>query len=205
MLLARYELLLRRASFGLSGLDSFTNIHCCAVIKSFSCPKHHLFNINVKPLKATKSLNVRLINTSTARYFPDNSNEKSIKIGKEIIDYNEFEKFRNSKGALIIDVRNPEELLNNGHIPNAINIPLSHIPSYFFGEDSDGFEEHLGVPLPKQAYPIIVFCKAGIRSEMARKLLTTGIGNSAFNNVASYAGSFDEWSENNPKYKLQEK
>ena len=198
MLLARYEHLLKQASYGLSGVERCINaIHLCTMLKTFP-RQHQLCNISAVPhSNAPKSLNFRLINTTAERYFPDNCNEKSTKIGKEIIDYSEFEKFRESKGALIIDVRNPDELLNNGEIPNAINIPLAHIPSYFFGEDSDGFEEQLGVPLPKRDDPIIVFCKAGIRSEMARKLLTTGLGNNVFNNVASYAGSFDEWSEKN--------
>ena len=55
----------------------------------------------------------------------DNSNNKKIIIGKETIEYTEFEQLRKEKRALIVDVRNPDELSSYGEIPNSINIPLS--------------------------------------------------------------------------------
>ena len=148
-------------------------------------------------INAKISFNRPTLITIKSKYLCDNANNKKLIIGKETVEYTEFEQFRRDESALIIDVRNPDELLNNGEIPNAINIPLSHISSYFFGENSDLFEEHFGIPLPSSKDPIIVSCKAGVRAEMARKLLSTGSGKTVYTNVARYGGSYDEWSEKN--------
>jgi phage shock protein E len=65
------------------------------------------------------------------------------------------EKIRN--GAIIIDVRTPEEYAE-GRIRNAVNIPLSeiHVRLAEFG--------------PKNK-PIIVYCRSGRRSAEAKKML----------------------------------
>ena len=117
------------------------------------------------------------------------------RIGKNIINYNEFEIYRMNGIALIIDVRSPEELKKHGEIPNTINIPIAYINAYFYGEYAEEFENEFGVPMPGADDPIITFCKMGVRSEMARKLLTSPpSGGTIYKNVATYEGSFDEWS-----------
>jgi phage shock protein E len=63
-----------------------------------------------------------------------------------------------SKGALVVDVRTPEEF-REGHYKDAINIPLSDIPARLkeFGDTSN---------------PVIVYCRSGRRSAEAKKILT---------------------------------
>jgi phage shock protein E len=63
-----------------------------------------------------------------------------------------------SKGALIVDVRTPEEF-SEGHYNGSINIPLSDIPARIkdFGDKSK---------------PVIVYCRSGRRSAEAKKILT---------------------------------
>ena len=191
MLLVKYESLLLRASHVSRKFIGCKNVvgSQTLIVNSSSCAPHLLI-VNTKRAQL-----LRLVSKSATAYFCDSSNIKKVIIGKETIDYSEFEKLREDKSALIIDVRNPDELLKNGTIPNAINIPLSLVPSYFLGEKLEEFEEEFGSPSPTQTDPIIVFCKAGIRGEMARKLLTTGSGKNVYTNVACYQGSFDEWSE----------
>lgn len=73
------------------------------------------------------------------------------------VNYSEAVKLTDEKSAIIIDVRTNDEY-ENGHIENAINIPLdeiNNITSYI----SD-----------KNTY-IIVYCKSGNRSKNALELL----------------------------------
>ena len=194
MLLARCGLLLSRAFCEHGQVRCYKNkAKACKLVMSTSHPLFSFSNSS-EALSRAQYKTFRMIYTTSHNNF--SSTNEIPTIGKDIVDYTEFERFRKDKSALLIDVRNPEELLNNGEIPNAINIPLPDIPNYFFGENSS-FEEKFDMPLPKEADPIIVFCKIGKRSEMARQLLTKGSGKSCYTNVANYLGSFDEWSEKN--------
>jgi phage shock protein E len=79
----------------------------------------------------------------------DSSKQGSI---KEMLD----------KGALIIDVRTPEEYAS-GHIKESVNIPLNRIP--------DKVNE-----LKRKNKPIITCCRSGARSGMAAdQLKSSGI------------------------------
>jgi len=65
-------------------------------------------------------------------------------------------------GAIIVDVRTPEEF-RSGHIKGALNIPL------------DRFKASIG-DLEKHDKPVIVCCLSGTRSAMALRLLSqTGL------------------------------
>ena len=150
----------------------------------------------IEPDNIKNHLPHRSISTSEGTFCNDKQKElNGNKIGKNTINYNEFENYRMKGIALIIDVRSPEELKKNGEIPNTINIPIALLTAYFHGEYVNDFENEFGVPLPGADDPIIVFCKMGVRSEMARKLLTSApSGGTIYKNVATYEGSFDEWS-----------
>lgn len=66
-------------------------------------------------------------------------------------------------GALLVDVRTPEEF-KSGSVKDAINIPLNDIQSKALQLKSDK--------------GIIVFCRSGSRSEMAKMILESkGIKN----------------------------
>lgn len=62
-----------------------------------------------------------------------------------------------NRGAVIIDVRTEQEW-NEGHLPNAIHIPLNDL--------KDHIEE---IKVIKK--PVIAYCKSGGRSARATKLL----------------------------------
>lgn len=64
-----------------------------------------------------------------------------------------------SNGAIIVDVRTPEEY-RTGHIQVAVNIPVDRIRE--------------NIPnLQKKGTPIIVCCRSGARSGMAKDVLLT--------------------------------
>ena len=80
--------------------------------------------------------------------------------GKEI-NYEQLEKIIEKKG-IIIDVRSVQEY-EEGHIPNAISLPVYEI------------KENANNVLPDKTQKIIVYCSTGYRSKKAQKILE-GLG-----------------------------
>ena len=110
------------------------------------------------------------------------------------VNYDEFEKHRKDRSALIIDVRESKELQSVGSIPGTQNIPLS-ILKMAFDLKEETFEEMYDMKVPGKDDAIITFCMAGIRSEIARKILMEEHG---YENVANYRGSWMDWNGKNP-------
>ena len=67
------------------------------------------------------------------------------------------EKFKNTEGGVLIDVRTEEEYAR-GHIENSINLPLSEISA-------------VGEIIPDKDTPIFVYCRSGARSSSAAGIL----------------------------------
>ena len=63
-----------------------------------------------------------------------------------------------SEGATLIDVRELEELQNDGHIKSALHIPLGEIP-------------HNIDEIEALSKPVIIFCRSGNRSGKAIEYL----------------------------------
>lgn len=63
-----------------------------------------------------------------------------------------------NNGAVVVDVRSPNEFKEEGHLPDALNIPLQ-----FIVQKADQFK--------KQDKVVITVCRHGIRSSMAVSLL----------------------------------
>lgn len=61
-------------------------------------------------------------------------------------------------GALLLDVRSPGEF-SEGHLPGAVNVPVQEL------------EASLASLSPDKARPIVVYCRSGMRSAKARKVL----------------------------------
>jgi rhodanese-related sulfurtransferase len=76
-------------------------------------------------------------------------------------------------GALVIDVRAPEEF-SAGHLPNAMNIPLQQI------------ESGVSLPLKYKKQVLLLHCKSGMRSAKATRLLI-GLGYTNVFNLGSYS------------------
>ena len=64
------------------------------------------------------------------------------------------EEYRNTPGAVLLDVREAEEF-SSGHIPGAVNVPLSTIHS---------------ISIPRTS-PLFVYCLRGTRSKRAVNIL----------------------------------
>ncbi|MGJ0489661.1 rhodanese-like domain-containing protein [Methylobacter sp.] len=88
----------------------------------------------------------------------------------------------NDSEAVIIDVREPNEI-TQGHIENAINMPLSKLP------------EHLTKLESYKKKPVLIACQTGARSASAGKILTKA----GFEQVFVITGGMQSWESD---YKL---
>jgi len=88
----------------------------------------------------------------------------------------------NEAETVIIDVREPDEFVT-GHIENAINMPLSSLPTQL---------EKLAA---YKKTPVLIACKSGSRASSAGKTLTKA----GFENVQVITGGMDAWTDD---YKL---
>lgn len=77
------------------------------------------------------------------------------------------------EGALVIDVRSPEEF-RSGHVPNAVNIPLGEICENMPGRVKDRNEV------------VLLHCLSGTRSGIAKQQLR-GLGYTNVFNLGSYS------------------
>ncbi len=87
------------------------------------------------------------------------------------------DEFRKTSGAVLLDVRTPQEY-REGHIPGSINIPLQSL--------------HTAGQLPAGA-PLFVYCHSGARSSQAVRLLA-GMGYTNTKNIggiAAYRGKVE--------------
>ncbi|MBM4161676.1 MAG: rhodanese-like domain-containing protein [Ignavibacteria bacterium] len=65
-----------------------------------------------------------------------------------------------SHSVVLLDVRTPEEWKSStGHLPNAVLIPLQELEARF--DDLESFQDRM----------IITYCRSGIRSQTAARLL----------------------------------
>ena len=83
------------------------------------------------------------------------------------------EKFKNTKDAILLDVRTPEEY-SDGHIPNSVNIPLQSI--YKAEEEIEDKNKEL-----------FVYCHSGARSTQATNILKQ-MGYTNVNNIGGISG-----------------
>ena len=98
------------------------------------------------------------------------------------IDFNEFQAISQDPKAIIIDVREPEELIEDGFIENSTNIPVGSIE-----------EQWENTIKTDKDTPILTYCRSGVRSARA----ATKLINMGFKNVYSLKGGIMAWKENN--------
>lgn len=95
-----------------------------------------------------------------------------------IISYEDAKELVDSDGAVLMDVRSKEEY-DAGHIEGAVLLPVDSINKESVSEK---------IISPKQ--PIIVYCRSGVRSSQAYKVLVD-LGYTAVYDL----GSIDNWNE----------
>jgi rhodanese-related sulfurtransferase len=104
---------------------------------------------------------------------------KSVEVKK--ISLEEFDKLRQEKDALVIDVRTPAEY-ESGHVPGAINLPLA-------ADDFDARVKKLTESKDNKKH--LVYCAIGGRSAKA----TARMAELGLANVHNFSGSMKVWKE----------
>lgn len=93
-----------------------------------------------------------------------------------------------SPDTVIVDVREPEEL-QQGFIPTAHNLPLTHVLAGAFALDEATFEQKFGWKKPSKDQELIIYCKKGKRSGIATDWAKKG----GYTNITEYRGSWLDW------------
>ncbi len=128
----------------------------------------------VEPTEAPVVVEAADFQTIFADIIANNGKEKSY--GTMSADALNTELIENPD-LFVIDVREPSELEDNGHVPGAVNIPVKTLA------DNPAL-----LPADLDA-PIVVYCKSGTRSTFAWTILEM-LG---YTNVRNLAGGFDGW------------
>ncbi|XP_066158108.1 rhodanese domain-containing protein CG4456-like isoform X1 [Euwallacea fornicatus] len=107
-------------------------------------------------------------------------------------NFEEINRARNDPNILVIDVRELTELQEVGHIPGAINIPLSMVAEALGPEFSDTmFVNKYHVKKPCKSDALIFTCRSGRRSEIAQKQAFS-LG---YCDVKNYSGGWLDWNQ----------
>ncbi|MDD5586663.1 MAG: rhodanese-like domain-containing protein [Alphaproteobacteria bacterium] len=105
------------------------------------------------------------------------ANEAAAQVGAPSISPRDLQSLVTKKDSfLLYDVRQPEEY-NEGHIKNAVLMPLSDVPNRY-------------KELPKDK-KIVVYCRSGRRSAEAVSFLRE----KGYTNVINLSGGYQEWAE----------
>ncbi|HEY3141630.1 MAG TPA: molybdopterin-synthase adenylyltransferase MoeB [Acidimicrobiales bacterium] len=94
------------------------------------------------------------------------------------VDTAEAAQIREQPGAMVLDVREPEEY-EQGAIPGAVHIARGTLEGSVEGKLTD------------KTAPIVVHCASGVRSAFAAKTLT----DMGYENVVSMLGGFNKWKD----------
>ncbi|XP_023332107.1 heat shock protein 67B2 [Eurytemora carolleeae] len=168
-LLGQWTAIFRLNTWGIQGFSSF-----------HLQPSYFPKALVLKPLRSCVWRNEHVMGVSSGIHLPNT------------VDFNDVKKHIANGTALIVDVRNQTELVEDGVLQGAVHIPLKEV-EVAFALNSDSFLEKYKVPMPKCEDPIIFSCLAGIRASKAE----TAVNLLGFSNTAVYTGSFADWREQN--------
>ncbi|RMJ28901.1 Rhodanese-like domain-containing protein [Aspergillus sp. HF37] len=98
------------------------------------------------------------------------------------------------KNLILVDVREPAELVSTGIIPSAVSVPLSSQPDALF-LSPDEFETRFGYPKPGMEDgskgDMVFYCRAGVRAKTAAALAVQAGYDP--DRIGVYEGSWLDW------------
>lgn len=140
-------------------------------------------NKNICVLSKTANVPSAMSNDVISRNYSD--------AGQGVVDFDYVKAaVQNNTRILIVDVRDPDETKEHGHIPSSINIPFANVKNAL-NMDAKDFEKTYKTPKPKKETEIIFYCMIGKRSEKA-KAYAVELG---YNNSKNYYGSYVDWTK----------
>lgn len=106
-------------------------------------------------------------------------------------DYEEVKDLLQKGKAFFVDVREPKELVNDGRIPGAVNIPLNDVGAAL-EMLPEKFKEKYGREKPSTDDPNVIFsCRKGVRATSAMQTAHA----KGYHAARFYRGSFCDWEE----------
>ncbi|CAH8868653.1 unnamed protein product [Trichobilharzia szidati] len=137
-------------------------------------------NLNQLYVSASGSY-IRTGSVASSRWY---SLEKEINITVE-----KLKELMKNGDLKLIDVREPDELIEAGRIPNAVNIPLGEIEEAF-QMDKAAFREKYKFEKPEKWEKNLVFsCRSGVRSMRALKM----VQEMGYENPLNLIGGHNAW------------
>ncbi|XP_040021098.1 thiosulfate sulfurtransferase/rhodanese-like domain-containing protein 3 [Gasterosteus aculeatus] len=107
------------------------------------------------------------------------------------VNYEQLKRLLAGRKAVVIDVREPSELMEYGHIPGSINVPLGQVNTALQLAQEE-FHEKYGAVMPQQTDNIVFTCRSGVRS---LKALDTAVS-LGYKDVQNYLGGWLDWEKN---------
>ncbi|KAK4881145.1 hypothetical protein RN001_004464 [Aquatica leii] len=168
------------------------------------CVRSHslILNVNSKCLQTAVFSNMHLrklkrldrpplLSTSTVTI---NTQQSVMMSGQKIkiMYYKEVKSIKDTKCALLVDVREPKELQETGVLPYSVNIPLGQLEHALNKLSNDEFKRLYGRLKPTLDYPLVFSCKSGSRSQKAAEIAQK-LG---YRNVSNYLGGWNDWAKN---------
>uniref|UniRef100_A0A0K8R9W9 Putative member of the rhodanese logy domain superfamily n=2 Tax=Ixodes ricinus TaxID=34613 RepID=A0A0K8R9W9_IXORI len=110
---------------------------------------------------------------------------------KLCVDFAEVRDLLKKGTAFFVDVREPNELVNDGRIRDAVNIPLNDVGTAL-SLPAEKFKEKYGREKPSQDNPNLIFsCRKGVRATNAMQTAHS----KGYHKARFYRGSFCDWVE----------
>ncbi|PHH84059.1 hypothetical protein CDD83_2559 [Cordyceps sp. RAO-2017] len=91
-------------------------------------------------------------------------------------------------GVVIIDVREPPEMLATGKIPGSVSMPMTSLAEGLRAPDHE-FEHRYGFERPPRDAHLLFYCRAGVRARSAAALARRA----GWESVGEYTGSWMDW------------
>ncbi|XP_010900357.1 thiosulfate sulfurtransferase/rhodanese-like domain-containing protein 3 [Esox lucius] len=157
-----------------------------------------LFNRNIIPAltRASRISNTLRTNCRCTSYISATNkvyvlrNFCSSTLPETDVSYKQLKKMLASQTSVVIDVREPWELREYGHIPGSINVPLGQV-NVALQLKPEEFKETYGGDKPQPTDHVVFSCLAGVRSKTA---LDTAIS-LGYKDVQHYAGGWQDWAK----------
>ncbi|KAK7734958.1 RNA polymerase C-22 sterol desaturase [Cytospora paraplurivora] len=148
------------------------------------------FSVVARPIRQTAAIPARQVTaslpatTGAARRYSQQSGQNKV---WSFEDVQKATQDPESK-VVIVDTREPGELVSTGHVPGAINIPVASSPDSFHITEED-FEDRFGYARPEKDTEVVFYCKAGVRSRALAGLAR----DAGWTKVGEYPGSWLDW------------
>uniref|UniRef100_G3MNV4 Rhodanese domain-containing protein n=1 Tax=Amblyomma maculatum TaxID=34609 RepID=G3MNV4_AMBMU len=149
------------------------------------------FKTSITKSMLLSSAGQRSISLQPTKAYSTDQSEDTASLETLSCDYEEVKDLLQKGKAFFVDVREPKELVNDGRIPGAVNIPLNDVGAAL-EMSPEKFKEKYGREKPSPDDPNVIFsCRKGVRATSAMQTAHS----KGYHAARFYRGSFCDWEE----------